>query len=78
MPLANQTTQRSTQMQSAPSYAYDHFLYVHTNHVHIHILKCHCREMSSDGENVRKQKKTKKFTGTMEENVAYGKLKDIL
>jgi hypothetical protein len=34
--------------------------------------------MSSDGENVRKQKKTKKFTGTMEENVAYGKLKDIL
>jgi hypothetical protein len=46
--------------------------------MHIQILKCHCREMSSDGKNVRKQKKTNKFTGTMEENVAYGKLKDIL
>jgi hypothetical protein len=34
--------------------------------------------MSSDGTNVRKQKKTNKFTKTMEENVAYGQLKEIV
>jgi hypothetical protein len=34
--------------------------------------------MSSDGRNVRKQKKTNTFTRTMEENVAYGQLKKSL
>jgi hypothetical protein len=40
--------------------------------------KWHFRGMSSDGRNVRKQKKRNTFTGTMEENVAYGQLKKSL